>query len=104
MNGEIKTKKYFEDGNIQFEYMLDSPGNNEEKKFDENDLKKIIESLKNPYSLCYEYCVFLYFLKLLISGENKENDFNVFDDCFLLVTQFILELIIQEKSNRKINN
>ena len=104
LNGEIKTKKYFEDGNIQFEYMLDSPGNNEEKKFDENDLKKIIESLKNPYSLCYEYCVFLYFLKLLISGENKENDLYLVFNEGLLVTLFILELIIKEKSNGKINN
>ena len=104
LNGEIKTKRYFEDGNIQFEYMLDRPGNNEQKKFDENDLKRIIETLKKNIENSYEFLILSYFLKLLISGENKENDFNVFDDCFLLVTQFILELIIQEKSNRKINN
>ena len=50
LNGEIKTKRYFEDGKIDFEYMLDSPGNNKEKKFKENDLKKIIEAL---FNLCF---------------------------------------------------
>ena len=101
LNGEIKTKKYFEDGKICFEYMLDSPGNNEEKKFDENDLKKIIEVQKNPLHCCYEFLILSYFL-ILISGENKENDFDVSNDYFFLIT--LLELIIQEKSNRKINN
>ena len=103
LNGEIKTKRYFENGNVQFECMLDRPGNNQQKNFDENDLKRIIETIKKEnIANCYEYFILLYFLKLLISGE--ENDFGVFNEGFLLITQFILELIIQEKSNRKINN